>query len=52
MKLEKEELIKVVGGDGISATMLNAIVHVIDSIMDVGRSLGTAIRRIYSNNIC
>ncbi len=52
MKLENCELIKVVGGESISSSVLNAVNKLIESIMDVGRSLGTAIRRIYSHRSC
>lgn len=52
MKLENSELIKVVGGASISGTVVNAISRMIEQIMDVGRSLGTAIRMIYSHRSC
>lgn len=51
MKLEKTELINVVGG-AISASMISAIVRGINSFLDLGRSIGTAIRRIQSGRIC
>ncbi len=51
MKLENAQLIKVTGG-AITSSMLNAVSRIIESIMDVGRSLGTAIRMIYSNRTC
>lgn len=55
MRLEENELINIKGGAttySLSSTMLNSVSKVIDTIMDVGRSLGTAIRRIYSDNLC
>ncbi len=52
MKLENAQLINIQGGSSITSGMLNAISRIIDSIMDVGRSLGTAIRMIYSNRSC
>lgn len=52
MKLENYQLIKVQGGGAISGTLLNSIGRVIESVMDVGRSLGTAIRMIYSKKTC
>ena len=51
MKLENCELIQIIGGN-ISGTLLNSISKIIDTIMDVGRSLGTAIRMIYSKRSC
>lgn len=52
MKLENHELIIIRGGASISATFLNSISRLVESLMDVGRSLGTAIRMIYSNRSC
>lgn len=50
--LEKDELLQVVGGISITGTLLNSICRGINSIMDVGRSLGTAIRRIGCRKMC
>lgn len=52
MKLKEQELLAIKGGAGISASMLNAIVRGIDVIIDVGRSLGSAIRRMKDGNVC
>lgn len=51
MKLTKQQLIKINGG-GISGTLINSFVRGINAILDLGRSLGTAVRRIGSNKIC
>lgn len=50
-KLDKEQLLKVTGG-GISATLLNALARGIDVFLDVGRSIGNAVRRIISGSKC
>ncbi len=50
-ELNQEELKKISGGS-ISAAMLAAIVKGAETILDVGRSLGTAIRRIFTKNVC
>ncbi len=52
MELEKRELLTIVGGINISGTLINSIVKGINSILDLGRSLGSSIRRIWSGNIC
>ena len=53
MRLENNELININGGAiNITGAFLNSVGRAIDAIMDVGRTLGTAIRRIYSRNIC
>ncbi len=45
------ELQNIYGG-AISANMINYIVRGFDFILEIGRSLGTAIRRIGENKIC
>jgi hypothetical protein len=50
--LSKEELIIIEGGLNITGTMLNSIIKGISTILDLGRSLGTAIRRLSTNKIC
>ena len=50
-KLNKEELLNISGG-GISATWINAISRAVSTLMDLGRSLGTSIRRSISGKIC
>ncbi len=49
--LQKCELLNINGG-GISGTMISAFTRCINSILDLGRSLGTAIRRISTGNLC
>ena len=49
--LNKEELLNIEGGS-ISGTLISAISRGINTVLDMGRALGNAIRRIGSNNIC
>lgn len=51
MKLNEMELYKINGG-AISATFLNAIARAINTILNLGRTLGSSIRRIYNKNYC
>lgn len=51
MKLTEKELCEITGG-AVTAAFLNAIARGIGVILDVGRSVGTAIRRIGSNSVC
>lgn len=51
INLEKHELLEIDGG-AISGTLISAFVKGINSLLDLGRSLGTAIRRVKTNNIC
>jgi hypothetical protein len=50
--LSKEELIQIVGGASISGTLINSFVRAINAAMDVGRSLGSAIRRVIAGTKC
>ena len=50
-KLNKEELINIKGG-GISASWLNAVSRAVSTLLDLGRSLGTSIRRSISGKVC
>lgn len=50
--IKDTELMKIVGGISITGTLINAIYKAANTIMDIGRALGTAIRRAISGNIC
>ncbi len=54
MKLEKNDLILIKGGatSFTSGAFIGALSRAINSFLDLGRSLGTAIRRITGNNLC
>ena len=53
MKLKKDELYGIVGGaSGITASFLNAIARGIETLLDLGRSVGTAVRRIGNGSVC
>lgn len=51
MKLQDKDLINICGGT-MSATMLNAMSRAMATILELGRSVGTSIRRLYSKNYC
>jgi len=51
IKLNKQELLEIDGG-AISGTLVSSIIKGITSIFDLGKSLGTAIRRVITKNIC
>lgn len=50
--LEKQELLQIVGGISITGSLISAIHRGISVIMDVGRSLGSAIRRMFGGTMC
>ena len=51
-KINNEQMKKVTGGFNITASFITALVRGINSVMDVGRSLGTSIRRATSGKFC
>lgn len=51
-RLSNDELKQVVGGINLNNSLINAFSRIISVILDVGRSLGTSIRRIGEDNIC
>lgn len=51
-ELDNNELLNVMGGVSITGTLISAISRGINTLLDFGRSLGTAIRRISSNGMC
>lgn len=50
--MNKEELLLIYGGAVISGAILNAVVRVVNAALEVGRTLGSAIRRGISGKIC
>ena len=52
IELNNQELMNVEGGAGLTASFLNAISRTISTLMEVGRNLGSALRRTISGNTC
>ena len=52
MKKLKEKELKQINGGGMTASFLTAIVRAATGLLDLGRSLGSAIRRIQSGTVC
>jgi len=52
MKLNNEELFQIAGGLSFNGTIVNALSRAIETVLEVGRSLGSAIRRIFNKNYC
>ncbi len=46
------ELKDIIGGTSISGSLINAITSLIDFVYDIGKSIGSSIRRISSDKIC
>lgn len=51
MKLTVIEL-KQVNGGGITSSFINAISKGVKTFMDLGRSLGSSIRRLVNGSVC
>lgn len=49
---EKKELLMIEGGINVSGAILNAFKGCANTIMDIGRSLGSAIRRLAFGSLC
>jgi len=52
IELKDNELLSINGGINWSAALFNSAARAIDTVMDVGRSLGSAIRRLASGTMC
>ena len=52
VKISRNEMKSVLGGFSFSASYLSSLIRGVNSFMDVGRSLGSAIRRIYAKKVC
>ena len=48
----KDDELKEIYGGGITTSYITALVRGVNAILDVGRSLGTIIRRIQSGKLC
>ena len=53
-ELDNKELLYIEGGalNWLSASFLNAASRALSTIMELGRSLGTAIRRTINGSVC
>ena len=51
-QLKKQELLEIKGGINITGTLISSFVKGIEVVLDLGRSLGSALRRSNDNNLC
>ena len=51
-RLNKQELLNVVGGRSVSGTLVNAFTSAFKVIYGFGQDFGGAIRRFTSRNLC
>ncbi len=50
--MDNNELIEIKGGSGLSGNIISAIVRAFSLALELGRSLGTALRRSKTKNYC
>ena len=50
--LDNEKLSLLYGGETISGTLVTALTSGVKALFDVGRSLGSSVRRLSSDEIC
>ena len=52
-ELKKEELLNIEGGNiGVNGTLISSLTRGINTLLELGRSLGSAIRRVQEGNMC
>ncbi len=51
-KIKNEDLLKITGGVNLTATFLSSVAKCLDALLEIGRSIGSAIRRFYSDDLC
>ena len=51
MHLDEKQLYDITGG-AVTAAMLNAAARAVNTILEVGRTIGSSIRRIFSRSYC
>lgn len=50
--LKSEELLNVKGGANFSAALLNSLSRIVTVIFELGKSIGTSLRRVKEKNYC
>ena len=52
MELNKEKMMQVEGGASITSAMLNAISKAVNTIFELGKQTGSAVRRLVKSSYC
>ncbi len=52
LKVKDNELKNIYGGASLSGAIINYFTKALNTVLDVGRNLGSAIRRIKYKNMC
>ncbi len=51
-KLNKEELLEIKGGLDLTGALISSIIKGINTFLDLGRSLGSSLRRSLTGKTC
>ena len=51
-ELSEQEMLKIIGGASISATLISSLARGAELSFEVGQCLGSAIRRLLSGKMC
>ena len=51
-EIESKELVDITGGETVTGTLVSAVTTGIKALCDIGKSLGSSIRRLSTDNIC
>lgn len=50
--LTTDELLQIEGGVSLSGSLINAVGSIIKIVLEVGRSIGSGLRRLYDDSMC
>ena len=50
--INNETMMKIKGGSGVTAAMLNAVIITVSTMFAVGQAIGSAVRRAVRGNYC
>ncbi len=51
-KIKEKDLININGGASVTSSIINSFVRLYNSLIDLGRTIGSSIRRIATNSLC
>jgi len=51
-RLKNEEMMQITGGINWNGTIINALAKAVNTLLELGRALGSSIRRIAGGNYC
>lgn len=51
-KIDNKEMENIIGGASISGTVINALTSIIKTVFEIGKEVGSGIRRVYEGKMC